>query len=163
MMKADAGPEFKELVSRIDPQFIKNPPQGKHGKYVGHSDIGQITLAKLGRPHDWNIVEVVRGHIPAGKTSSGKEYPERPQGIVAVLGRLEVEIDGEKYRITEGGEANSPQTSWDWENLKTAASDAYKRAWMRVGVGLELWVEQGADPSRYWLNVIFNPSDEEDE
>ena len=167
-MKEDAGPEFRSLVERVSSEFIKDPPAGKHGKYISHSDVAQIALAKLGRPHSWEVVEVVRGFIPAGKTKEkrsegkttpGKEYPERPHGVVGVLGMVTVIIDGVEYVVTEAGEANSPQTSWDWENVKTAASDAYKRCWMRLGVGLELWVEQGSDPSRYWLDAIFNPEE----
>ena len=156
-----AGPDFRALVERVHPQFIRDAPSGKYGKYVSHSDVAQIALARLGRPHGYEVVEVVRGLIPAAKTGSGKEYPERLNGVVAVLAKLTVIIDDETYTVTETGEANSPQTSWDWENLKTAASDAYKRCWMRLGVGLELWVEQGTNPSTYWLDSVFNPTQKE--
>ena len=152
-----AGPDFRALVERIPTEFIRDAPQGKYGKYVSHSDIAQIALARLGRPHDYEVREVVRGLIPPSETGSGKAYPERPNGVVGVLARLTVRIDDETYTVTEAGEANSPHTSWDWENLKTATSDAYKRCWMRLGVGLELWIEQGASRSTYWLDTVFNP------
>ena len=159
--RGEAGPEFRELIQRIPVVFIKDPPQGKHGKYVGHSDIGQIALLRLRRPHGWEVLREVRGFIPADKTSTGKEYPERPNGIVGVVGQVTVLIDGETWVVSEEGEANSPSTSWDWENSKTAASDAYKRCWMRLGLGLELWVEQGSDKSKFWLPGMLDPPESE--
>ena len=146
--------EFIKLVERIPPQFIKQPPQGKHGKYISHTDVQQIALSKLGRPVSFDIVDYVRGHIPAWSSRDGKKSnPERPQGIVACTARLSAVIDGVLYTVTEVGEANSPEVHSDGENLKTAVSDAYKRCWMRFGVGLELWVEQGSDPSKYFLHA----------
>ena len=147
------GRDFLKLTERIPDQFIKNPPQGKHGKYVGHDDIQQIALSKLGRPVSFEVVDTIRGHIPAKTTNSGKEFPERPNGVVACLARLTAVVDDATYVITEVGDANSPEIHWDGENLKTAASDAYKRCWMRLGVGLELWVEQGKNPSKYFLHA----------
>ena len=103
----------------------------------------------------------VRGFIRASQTATGKEYPERPNGIVGVVGQGTVVLDGETWVVSEEGEANSPSTSWDWENSKTAASDAYKRCWMRLGLGLELWVEQGSDPSKFWLPGMLDPPESE--
>ena len=103
-----AGPDFRALVERVPTEFIRDAPQGKYGKYVSHSDVAQIALARLGRPHDYEVREVVRGLIPPSKTSSGKAYPERPNGVVGVLARLTVRIDDETYTVTEAGEANSP-------------------------------------------------------
>ena len=160
--RGEAGSEFRELIQRIPEIFIKAPPQGKHGKYVGHSDIGQIALLRLRRPHGWRVLREVRGFIPEGKTQSDKVYPERPNGIVGVVGEITVLIDGEWWVVSEEGEANSPSTSWDWENTKTAASDAYKRCWMRLGLGLELWVEQGSDPSKFWLPGMLDPPESEE-
>lgn len=145
--------EFTRLAERIPEKFIKNPPQGKYGKYVGHVDIQQIAFGKLNRPASFEVLDFVRGHIPAWQSNNGKrQNPERPQGIVACLARLTAVLDGETYVITEIGVANSPEVHSDGENLKTAASDAYKRCWMRLGLGLELWVEQGESPSPYFLH-----------
>lgn len=146
--------DLASLTARIDPQFIKDPPQGKHGKYVGHDDITQMALAKVG-PFDFEVVEVVRGFIPEKTTQSGKTYAERPHGIVAALCRLTVTIDGRVTTIQETGEANSPDIRSDGENLKTAGSDGLKRCFMRVGLGLELWIEQGQNPSVYHLPGIM--------
>lgn len=146
--------DFLRLTERIPAQFIKNPPKGKHGKYVSHDDIEQIALSKLGRPVSWEVGEPVYGYIPAWQSSDGKkQHPERPRGIVGCLGTITAVIDGVEYRVTEVGEANSPDVHTDGENYKTAASDAYKRCWMRFGVGLELWVEQGQNPSKYFLHA----------
>jgi len=154
--------DFLKLTERIPEQFIKNPPQGKHGKYVGHDDIEQIALGKLGRPVSFEVVDYVRGHIPAWSGKGGKSNPERPSGIVACTARLTAVIDGETYSVTEVGVANSPEVHSDGENLKTAASDAYKRCWMRFGVGLELWVEQGQNPSKYFLHAQLEKNQTEE-
>lgn len=139
------------LAARVPEIFIKDAPQGKHGKYVSHDDITQIALALVG-PFDYEIVEVVRGYIPEWTSRDGdKHHPEREHGIVAALCRLTVDIDGRATTITETGEANSPNIKSDGENLKTAGSDGLKRCFMRVGLGLELWVEQGQHPSKYYL------------
>lgn len=138
------------LAARVPAIFIKDAPEGKHGKYVSHDDITQIALALVG-PFDFEIVEVVRGFIAEKTTKSGKLYAERQHGIVAALCRLTVDIDGRSTTIIETGEANSPDIRTDGENLKTAGSDGLKRCFMRVGLGLELWVEQGQNPSKYYL------------
>lgn len=139
------------LAARVPAIFIKDAPAGKHGKYVSHDDITQIALALVG-PFDYEIVEVVRGFIPEWTSRDGdKTHPERQHGIVAALCRLTVTIDGRRIVITETGEANSPNVKSDGENLKTAGSDGLKRCFMRVGLGLELWVEQGQAPSKYYL------------
>lgn len=153
--------EFTRLAERIPEKFIKNPPQGKYGKYVGHVDIQQIAFGKLDRPASFEVLDYVRGHIPAWQSKNGqRQNPERPQGIVACLARLTVVIDSETYVVTEIGVSNSPEVHSDGENLKTAASDAYKRCWMRLGLGLELWVEQGESPSPYFLHnqLLVNES-----
>lgn len=148
-----SGDQLLALAERIPDKFIKDAPQGKYGKYVGHTDIAQIALSKVG-PHSFDVVEVVYGYIPEFVNKKGElKHPERPRGIVAVLARLSVVIDGVAVTITEVGEANSSNVHSDGENLKSAASDAYKRCWMRCGLGLELWVEQGGNPSPYFLHA----------
>jgi hypothetical protein len=143
--------QLEDLVQRIPDKFIKNPPKGKYGKYVGHTDIAQIALSKVGA-HSFDVTEVVYGYIGEWVNKEGKlKHPERPRGIVSVLARLSVSIDGVDVTVTEVGTADSPHIHSDGENLKNAASDAYKRCWMRCGLGLELWVEQGGDPSPYFL------------
>ncbi len=138
------------LAARIPAEFIKNPPQGKHGTYVSHDDITQIALALIG-PFSFEVTEVVRGFIPEKTTGSGTTHAERPHGIVGALCRVTALIDGEKITIQEVGEANSPEITSDGGNLKTAASDGIKRCFMRLGLGLELWVEQGQNKSIYYL------------
>lgn len=146
------GPtQAQMLAARIPAEFIKKPPQGKFGSYVSHDDITQIALALVG-PFDFEVLEVVRGYIPEWSSNDGKKHhPERPQGIVAALCRLTVDIDGRSTTITETGQANSPDIKTDGENLKSAGSDGIKRCFMRTGLGLELWVEQGQNKSKFYL------------
>jgi hypothetical protein len=148
-----------ELAAPVNPMFIKDPPQGKHGKYIGHSDIAQIALAIAG-PHSFDVLEVVRGHIPEWSNDYGKSNPERTHGIVAALCRMQAVIDGVKVSVTEVGVSNSPEVHSDGENLKTAASDGYKRCWMRQGLGLHMWVDTGKDnASPYKLDAALRQRD----
>lgn len=142
--------QAQALAARIPAEFIKQPPQGKHGTYVSHDDITQIALALVG-PFDFEVTEVIRGFIPEKTTSSGVTHVERPHGIVGALCKIGVDIDGRYTSIQEVGEANSPEITSDGGNLKTAASDGIKRCFMRLGLGLELWVEQGQNKSTYYL------------
>ncbi len=142
--------QAQALAARIPAEFIKAPPQGKFGKYISHDDITQIALALVG-PFDFEVTEVVRGFIPEWKKDGQVKNPERPHGIVAALCRVTVDIDGRRTTVQETGEANSPDIHTDGSNLKSAGSDGIKRCFMRLGLGLELWVEQGGNPGTYYL------------
>ena len=134
--------QLAELSRPFPDSYIKPAPQGKFGDYVPHHTINQRLLEVLG-PVDYQVVEVIRGYIPPyTKRNSGEEIrPARDNGIVGCIGRMTAVIDGKTVQVDEIGAEDNPQFSNDAENLKNAASDAYKRCAMRFGVGLHLWAQ----------------------
>jgi hypothetical protein len=161
IVEPDAKPAQLWKLTQPRPDLVKAPPEGKYGKYIGHDDIEQLALAIAG-PHSFEVVEVVRGYIPAWTSRDKKKTnPERPHGIVGVLARLTALIDGRILAVTEVGDSGDAIKT-DGENLKAAASDAYKRCWMRHGLALNLWVEQGQHPSTYWIHDIIAKANQAD-
>lgn len=114
--------QLAALTQPFPSRFVKQPPQGKHGSYVPHDIVNQRALAIVG-PHSFEVVSLI---ADAGK-------------VVGVLGRLTVEVDGRTVVITEVGDEEFPDQGNSASNAKKAASDAYKRCWMRLGLGLHLW------------------------
>ena len=75
-------------------------------------------------PFDWSIAKVITN----------------ADGIaVGCIGRLQVEVDGRPVVVEEVGDVEHPGPN-SASNLKNASSDALKRAAMRLGLGLHLWV-----------------------
>jgi hypothetical protein len=112
-------------LSRPFPEaMIVKKPGGKfQADYVAHGVITSRLLEVLG-PFDWAIAKVITN----------------PEGIaVGCIGRLEVEVDGRAVVIEEVGDCEQVSAN-SASNLKMASSDALKRAAMRLGLGLHLWV-----------------------
>ena len=106
-----------------DSMFVKKPGGKFQADYVAHGVITSRLLEVLG-PFDWSIAKVITN----------------ADGIaVGCIGRLEVEVDGRAVVVEEVGDCEqiSPNSA---SNLKMASSDALKRAAMRLGLGLHLWV-----------------------
>ena len=124
-------------------KFIERAPASAGGgDYIAHDVINQLALAMVG-PHSFEVIELIRGHIPAWVDKEGKlRRDARIDGVTGVLARLTVDIGGKTYTIVEVGDEGNPQLGSDAENTKKAASDAYKRCWMRLGLGLELWAQE---------------------
>ena len=131
-----------ELARKFPDSLIKPAPQGKFGDYIPHHTINQRLLEVLDHL-DFEIKEVIRGHAPAYlKRNSGEIIrPERNDAIVGCIAVMRTTIDGQAYVVEEIGAEENPQMHNDAENLKNAASDAYKRCAMRLGVGLHLWAQ----------------------
>jgi len=117
--------QLTALAVPIPSRFVKKPPAGKHGDYVPHDVITQKALAIVG-PHSFEIVQLI----------------EDGGLVVGVLGRLTVTIDGREVSVVEVGDEEHPDQGNSASNAKKAASDAYKRCWMRLGLGLHLWSGQ---------------------
>lgn len=122
--------QLEALATPIASRFIKEAPKGKHGDYVSHDVITQKALAIVG-PHSFEVIELI--------------YDERNfegvalRRVVGCLARLTVEIDGRTVSVVEVGDEEFPDQGNSASNAKKAASDAYKRCWMRLGLGLHLW------------------------
>ena len=139
-MTPDTIKALKAVAVPFANRFIKSAPQGKSGEYVPHDIVNQKALAIFGF-HTFEIIELIRGDVPAwvDKKTGEVRRAARPDGVVGVRARLTVEIDGKTVSIVEVGSEDNPQLENDADNAKKAASDAYKRCWMRMGLGLHLW------------------------
>ena len=108
-------------------RFVQPAPKGQFGDYIEHAVINQLALAMVG-PHSFEVVDVLR------EADSG--------AVSGVLARLTVTIDGVTHTIVEAGDVDFPDREKAGKAVKLAASDAYKRCWMRFGLGLELWAQE---------------------
>ena len=113
-----------QLARPFPESMIVKKPGGKfQADYVAHGIITSRLLEVVG-PFDWSIANVITN----------------ADGIaVGCIGRLEVVIDGRPVVVEEVGDCEqiSPNSA---SNLKHSSSDALKRAAMRLGLGLHLWV-----------------------
>ena len=116
--------DLYQLARPFPESMIVKKPGGKfQADYVAHGLITARLLEVLG-PFDWAIAKIITN----------------AEGIaVGCIGRLEVEVDGRPVVVEEVGDCEqiSPNSA---SNLKMASSDALKRAAMRLGLGLHLWV-----------------------
>ncbi len=123
--------QLYELARVFPPAMIEKKPGAKfQADYVSHGVITARLLEVLG-PFDWSIARIITN----------------AEGVaVGCVGRLEVTIDGRPVVIEEVGDCEniSPNSA---SNLMVASSTAIKRAAMRLGLGLHLWVGES-----YWLH-----------
>ena len=108
-------------------RFVAQAPKGQFGEYIEHAVINQLALAMVG-PHSFEVVDIIR------EAESG--------AVSGVLARLTVTIDNQTHTIVEAGDVDFPDRENAGKAVKLAASDAYKRCWMRLGLGLELWAQE---------------------
>ena len=112
-----------QLARKFPESMIEKKPGKFEAAYLSHGVITSRLLEVLG-PFDWSIAKVITN----------------ADGIaVGCIGRLEVEVDGRAVVVEEVGDIEhvGPNSA---SNLKNASSDALKRAAMRLGLGLHLWV-----------------------
>jgi len=157
--------EFRQLTKLVHPfpdRLIQKNPSGC-GTYVKHSVVVERLLDVLGGV-DFELIEVLRGHVdgkpgnPSGSSARAKAgTPALDNAVVGVLARMVASVDGKTYTITEVGDCESPH-NWphDGARLKDAASDAYKRCAMRLGVGLHLWAQD-----HFYISDKFLKQDQE--
>jgi len=133
--------QLRELATPFRGSLVKAPPQGKYGDYVSHSTVNERALSVVG-PHSFEVVELIRGHAEEVVVNKGKPhekvYPAR-EAVVGCLARLTVSVDGRTESVVEVGDVEGAAAQTDGANAKEASSDAYKRCWMRLGLGLHLW------------------------
>lgn len=128
--------QLNSLARPIPRAFVHQKP-GSNAAYISHAVITQKLLAQTDR-YSFEITEVLYGYVPEKKGDRPKPAIER--ACVGCLARMEAEIDGHVYVITEAGDVEHPHNdSTDGARLKKAASDAFKRCGMRLGAGLQLW------------------------
>jgi len=129
---------LQALAEPFPDKLIHDPPPGKYGRYIKHSDVTQRMLSIVGL-HDFSVDVPVRGYAPA-ITTANNEWASRDNAIVGVIASMTItDTTGIKHTITEVGTEDNPAMGTDAENLKNATSDAYKRCSMRFGLGLHMW------------------------
>lgn len=152
-----AKPFPQKYISQVDKGY------GNKADFISHSTITQRILANVGA-YDLEVVEVIRGYVAAIEPDLNASSKRKREGrsplndaVVGVLSRLTLTIDGEKHSIVEAGECGDPH-NWDHDGarIKDAMSDAFKRASMRFGVGLQLWTSK--DPAGYFLDRALQTS-----
>ena len=133
--------QLRELAEPFKGGLVKKAPQGKFGEYVSHSTVNERALSVVG-PFSFDVTEIVRGWTDEVVINRGKDtertYPAR-DAVIGCLATIEAEIDGKTVRVTEAGDVEGAAAQSDGANLKEASSDAFKRCWMRLGLGLHLW------------------------
>ena len=115
--------QLRDLAEPFPSKLVKQPPQGKYGSYVSHSTVNERALSIVG-PFSQEVVrEICDGEFLTG-----------------VVLRVALSIDGRQIVIEEAGDVENPESKkTNGARLKDATSDAFKRCWMRTGLGLHLW------------------------
>ena len=115
-----------KLLSPFPKELVKKAPAGKFGDYVPHANYVE-RLRDSGVQYSWSC-EPVYG------TFNGEKRIVGAKGTIAIEGMGKYDgfgdVDTSKLSSTKRN---------DGSNLKDAESDAFKRACMRFGLGVELW------------------------
>jgi len=119
--------QLYELARPFPESLISKKPGGKfQADYVNHAVVTARLLEIVG-PYTWEIARIITN----------------ADGIaVGCVGRLTCTIDGVPAVIEEIGDVERVSDN-SASNLKSASSDALKRATMRLGLGLHLWAGDG--------------------
>ena len=118
-----------QLLSPFPQELVKKAPAGKFGDYVPHAHYVE-RLRDSGVKYSWFCE-------PVYSTHNGEKRIVGAKGIITIH-------DGEHMGTYEGfGDIDTFKINNDkfndGTNLKDAESDAFKRACMRFGLGVELW------------------------
>jgi hypothetical protein len=109
----------KKLLAPFPEEVVQDPPKGKFGKFVNHA-VYVERLRDCDVKYEWEFEPVIINNK-----------------VVGAIGKLT--IDGLVYQGAGDVEAPALQRATLGECLKLAESDAFKRASMRAGIGVELW------------------------
>lgn len=141
--------QLRELSRPFEGKYVKTKPGSSGAAYVEHSDITQRLLQVVG-PYGWELVEVIRGDVQHRSKEPLHDV------ITGAVYRLTATVDGTVAVVEEVGEVEHPHNhNTDGSRLKFAASDAFKRCAMRLGLGLHLWCQD-----HYFLDRALAPAEE---
>jgi len=140
MTTAKKQGQLEQLAQPFPDSSVKTKPGSQGGIYVPHSVVTQKALEVVG-PYSIESVQLIRGTAPTIPGRNGKpDHPAVPNAVTGALVTIRAIIDDREVTITEVGECESPAVrATDGERAKMAMSDAIKRCWMRLGLGLHLW------------------------
>lgn len=116
--------QLRQLAEPFRGDLVKKAPQGKYGDYVSHSTVTERALSIVG-PFSQEVRHVITDD----------------NGVVTgVVLRVTAVVDGQQVSVEEAGDVENPGSKkTNGARLKDAISDAHKRCWMRLGLGLHLW------------------------
>lgn len=133
--------QLLELSKPFDKRLIEKKPGVGDLSYVSHSTVTEKALSIIG-PYSIENVREIRGYAPEVKTKT-VTYPAIENAIVGLFVTIRCLVDGREVCITEVGDVESPaMKASDGARAKDALSDAVKRCWMRLGLGLHLWSQE---------------------
>tara|TARA_A100001037_G_C15128025_1_gene627291 strand:- start:1135 stop:1653 length:519 start_codon:yes stop_codon:yes gene_type:complete len=115
-----------DLLSPFPKELVMKAPAGKFGDYVPHAHYVE-RLRDSGVKYSWSC-EPVYGTVGGVKRIVGAKGTITIDGMGSFDGFGDVDtfkLNNDKFN--------------DGSNLKDAESDAFKRACMRFGLGVELW------------------------
>lgn len=115
-----------DLLSPFPQEIVRKAPAGKFGDYVPHSHYVE-RLRDSGVKYTWQC-EPVYG------TYNGEKRIVGAKGTITIDGMGSYDGFGDVDTFKLGNAKFN-----DGTNLKDAESDAFKRACMRFGLGVELW------------------------
>lgn len=109
----------KKLLAPFPAEVVQDPPKGKFGKFVNHA-VYVERLRDCDVEYEWEFEPIIIN-----------------DKVIGAIGKLT--IDGKVYQGAGDVEAPALARATTGECLKLAESDAFKRASMRAGLGVELW------------------------
>ena len=122
MVEIDTG----KLLSPFPSNLVRSAPAGKFGDYVPHANYVE-RLRDSGIKYSWTCEPIYGTH-------NGEKRIVGAKGTITIdgMGSYDGFGDIDTFKL------NSDKFN-DGTNLKDAESDAFKRACMRFGLGVELW------------------------
>ena len=114
-----------DLLSPFPQELVRKAPAGKFGDYVPHANYVE-RLRDSGVKYSWTVEAVY------GDNGNGNKR------IVGAIGTITIEGMGSYMGVgdVDTFKLNNPKFN-DGSNFKDAESDAFKRACMRFGLGVE--------------------------
>ena len=115
-----------DLLSPFPQELVRKAPAGKFGDYVPHAHYVE-RLRDSGVKYSWQCEPVYGTH-------NGEKRIVGAKGTITIEGMGSFDGFGDVDTFKLGNAKFN-----DGTNLKDAESDAFKRACMRFGLGVELW------------------------
>jgi hypothetical protein len=115
-----------DLLSPFPQELVRKAPAGKFGDYVPHAHYVE-RLRDSGVKYTWTCEPIYGTH-------KGEKRIVGAKGTITIEGMGSYDGFGDIDTFKLDNAKNN-----DGSNLKDAESDAFKRACMRFGLGVELW------------------------
>ena len=132
-----------DLLSPFPEELVRKAPAGKFGDYVPHANYVE-RLRDSGVKYSWSCEPVYGMH-------NGEKRIVGAKGTITIddMGTYDGFGDVDTFKLSNA-KFN------DGTNLKDAESDAFKRACMRFGLGVELW--SGSKQSEEEATAVESPN-----